>query len=197
MAYSKANIKSRQILCSVSELKYQCMIYHHKKGYTHRRTVHWHARWEELKTMKKKEKTFGNTILDSWQIIFSLERAALGENSCSQTASGSWCTAGPTPGPCHNESRPPEEQEALCYDRVWTFYGIDPEVGLPWMKGRNRKGQVNKVKTKRTYSLASKLLCFAYSTSRKSLCPWRDGISPEGVFYWNMSSVPWVLKKAA
>lgn len=78
-------------------------------------------------------------ICDSWQIIFSLEHASPGENSCSQRASGSWCTADPTPGLCRSESRPPEEREALCCGRVWTFYGTDPAAAVPWLRKIRRK----------------------------------------------------------
>lgn len=81
---------------------------------------------------KKKEITDLATLFVTVdKIIFSLVRASLGENSCSQTASGSSCTADPTPAPCRSESRLPGGREAPYCGRVWTFYGTDPGAGLP------------------------------------------------------------------
>lgn len=68
---------------------------------------------------------------DGWQIIFSPVHASLGENSCNQTASGSWCTADPTPGLCRSGSHLLGGQEAPCCGRVWTFYDTDPGAGVP------------------------------------------------------------------
>lgn len=120
------------------------MIHYHKEGCILRGT----------NTMEK-----GDTVCDSWQIIFSLVRAARGENSCSQTASGSWCTADPIPEPCRSGSHLPGGREAPCCGRVWTFCGTDPEGAVPWLRRGKKKI------TERTYFLASKLRCFAHASS--------------------------------
>lgn len=62
-----------------------------------------------------------------------LVHATLGENSCSQTASGSWCTADPTPGLCHTGSRLPGGPGGFCSGTVWTFCGIDPTADSPYI----------------------------------------------------------------
>lgn len=92
--------------------------------------------WDTVCDKKCKKKKRNNC--DSWQIIFSLVHASPGENSCSQTASGSCCTADPTPEPCHSGSHLPEGQGGPCCGRVWTFCGTDPGVGLPWLRKRER-----------------------------------------------------------
>lgn len=65
-------------------------------------------------------------------------RASLGENSCSQKASGSCCTADPTPRPCHSGSHPLKGPGAPCCGRAWTFYDTGPVTFVPCFTKRMR-----------------------------------------------------------
>lgn len=157
MTSSAPDIKSWQILSSVSELKYHCMIHYHEKGWMLNYLVHYTLRWKKkMKYRRGGKKIFRYKICDSWQINFSLVHASQGENSCSQTASGSWYTADPTQGLYRSGSHPPEEQGAPYCGRVSIFYGTDPGAAVPWLR-KKKKAEG----TLRTYFLASKLLCFA------------------------------------
>lgn len=119
-ASSEANIQSWQILCFVSKLK---------------NPLHDSLSQEALYTERHKHNgKKGDAVCDSWQIIFSLVRASRGENSCSQTASGSWCTADPIPEPCRSGSHLPGAREAPCCGTVWTFCGTDPGGAVPWLR---------------------------------------------------------------
>lgn len=100
---------------------------------------------EEDEIQEGREKIFRYKICDSWQINFSLVHASQGENSCSQTASGSWYTADPTQGLYHSGSHPPEEQGAPYCGRVSIFYGTDPGAAVPWLRKKRQRGHLGHI----------------------------------------------------